>query len=177
MIVMSKRPVLVNNIEANTYGSGSINATFASDILRLQDLWTGIMWSLLSPLSRVLITIIYAFSVSPQARILENSIEKPCKIHFGGRKCMKRKHFRHCWHEVGVLALSVFPIIFVTVPQGSSSALAASYSMAAAETIDIFQNGVSCQRMLWQCDRQHYWFLNYLPLARSQSFRRHLGCP
>ena len=118
--------------EANTYGSGSINATFASDILRLQDLWTGIMWSLLSPLSRVLITIIYAFSVSPQ---------------------------------VGVLALSVFPIIFVTVPQGSSSALAASYSMAAAETIDIFQNGVSCQRMLWQCDRQHYWFLNYLPLA------------
>ena len=53
--------------EASTYGSGSINATFASDILRLQDLWTGIMWSLLSPLSRVLITIIYAFTVSPQA--------------------------------------------------------------------------------------------------------------
>ena len=200
--------------------------------------------------------------------------------------------------QVGVLALSVFPIIFVTVPQGSSSVLAASYSMAAAETIDpwrtwtkifkgilwklsgiaglgcwqdtlqivdcdfgsgnipgtdttqsltskskwipcesnelslqsnytfacspwllifrryvssitslkyrwwkksrttwdlydivnngincvstgarfwptvfpcepkdIFQNGVSCQRMLWQCDRQHYWFLSYLPLG------------
>ena len=30
---------------------------------------------------------------------------------------------------------------------------------------DIFQNGVSCQRMLWQCDRQHYWFLSYLPLG------------
>lgn len=54
--------------EASTYGSGSINATFASDILRLQDLWTGIMWSLLSPLSRVLITIVYAFTVSPQVR-------------------------------------------------------------------------------------------------------------
>jgi len=58
---------LMATTEASTYGSGSINATFASDILRLQDLWTGIMWSLLSPLSRVLITIIYAFTVSPQA--------------------------------------------------------------------------------------------------------------
>ena len=41
--------------------------------------------------------------------------------------------------QVGVLALSVFPIIFVTVPQGSSSVLAASYSLAAAETIDPWQ--------------------------------------
>ena len=47
---------------------------------------------------------------------------------FGGR------NLSFC--QVGVLALSVFPIIFVTVPQGSSSVLAASYSMAAAETID-----------------------------------------
>ena len=60
--------------EASTYGSGSINATFASDILRLQDLWTGIMWSLLSPLSRVLITIVYAFTVSPQVRSFRRQI-------------------------------------------------------------------------------------------------------
>eukprot|EP00913_Durusdinium_trenchii_P008484 g7967.t1 len=102
-IQVAEKMLAMSSKYASTYGSGSINATFASDILRLQDLWTGIMWSLLSPLFRVLITIIYAFTVSPQ---------------------------------VGVLALSVFPIIFVTVPQGSSSVLAASYSMAAAETID-----------------------------------------
>eukprot|EP00439_Symbiodinium_sp_Y106_P001602 s1036_g1.t1 len=95
---------------AATYGSGSINATFASDILRLQDLWTGIMWSLLSPLSRVLITIVYAFTVSPQ---------------------------------VGVLALSVFPIIFVTVPQGSSSQLAAMYSVKGRISVAEFTGFVS----------------------------------
>ena len=61
-------PANLLQLQASTYGSGSINATFASDILRLQDLWTGIMWSLLSPLFRVLITIIYAFTVSPQAQ-------------------------------------------------------------------------------------------------------------
>lgn len=138
---VAEKMLAMSSKYASTYGSGSINATFASDILRLQDLWTGIMWSLLSPLSRVLITIVYAFTVSPQ---------------------------------VGVLALSVFPIIFVTVPQGSSSVLAASYSLAAAETIDIFQNGVSCQRMLWQCDRQHYWFLTYLmPLIKDQEVKHY----
>lgn len=43
------------------------------------------------------------------------------------------------------------------------------YSVAAANTIDIFQNGVSCQRMLWQCDRQNYWFNEYLrPLIEDQ---------
>ncbi|CAJ1354563.1 unnamed protein product [Effrenium voratum] len=140
-IHVAEKMLAMSSKYAATYGSGSINATFASDILRLQDLWTGVMWSLMSPLSRVLITIIYAFTVSPQ---------------------------------VGVLALSVFPIIFVTVPQGSSSMLAASYSMAAAETIDIFQNGVSCQRMLWQCDRQHYWFLKYLqPLIHDQEMKHY----
>lgn len=140
-IQVAEKMLAMSSKYASTYGSGSINATFASDILRLQDLWTGIMWSLLSPLFRVLITIIYAFTVSPQ---------------------------------VGVLALSVFPIIFVTVPQGSSSVLAASYSMAAAETIDIFQNGVNCQRMLWQCDRQHYWFLQYLlPMIKDQETKHY----
>eukprot|EP00435_Cladocopium_sp_Y103_P071429 s436_g37.t1 len=117
---VAEKMLAMSSKYASTYGSGSINATFASDILRLQDLWTGIMWSLLSPLSRVLITIVYAFTVSPQ---------------------------------VGVLALSVFPIIFVT---------------------DIFQNGVSCQRMLWQCDRQHYWFLTYLmPLIKDQETKHY----
>eukprot|EP00931_Biecheleriopsis_adriatica_P061908 TRINITY_DN37250_c0_g1_i1.p1 TRINITY_DN37250_c0_g1~~TRINITY_DN37250_c0_g1_i1.p1 ORF type:complete len:857 (+),score=157.74 TRINITY_DN37250_c0_g1_i1:101-2671(+) len=122
--------------DSTCYPDGFVNATFASDVLRLQDLWTGLTWSLASPLTRVLVTITYAFYVTPQ---------------------------------VGVLALSVFPIIFITVPQGQSSTVAALHSVSTAETIDIFQNGVSCQRMLWQCDKQNQWFRTVLlPLITDQ---------
>lgn len=54
------------------------------------------------------------------------------------------------WYKYRLSTLTIPPLI----------AIGAARCVAQ----DIFQNGVSCQRMLWQCDRQHYWFLSYLPL-------------
>jgi ABC-type multidrug transport system fused ATPase/permease subunit len=126
--------------EHESYSSGCINTTFASDITRLQDLWTGITWSLMSPLLRVALSVIYATWAAPQ---------------------------------VGVLALSTLPIVFATVPQERSSQAAAQHSLANAETISTFQNGVTCQRMLRSCDRQGRWLHEYLmPCVREQE-RQH----
>jgi len=120
----------------HAYPSGSVNATFASDLRGLQDLWTGVMWSLLSPLSRVVIAVVYAMHVSPQ---------------------------------VGLLAITVFPLIFITVPQSRSTAVAASHSVANADTIAMFQNGVQCQRMIWSSDKQDEWLTKHLePLIQDQ---------
>jgi len=121
------------------YPPGSVNATFASDLTRLQDLWTGVTWQLLSPFARVVIAVVYAMHVSPQ---------------------------------VGLLAITVFPLIFMTVPQSQSTRIAASHSVANADTIAMFQNGVACQRMIWSSDKQEEWQKSHLePLIQDQQHK------
>lgn len=139
---LARKMLAMGSKEHDEYPTGSVSAMFASDVTRMQDLWTGLTWALMSPLSRVFIAVVYAVYVSP---------------------------------PVGVLALSVFPIIFITVPQKKSSSVATRHSTANSETISMFQNGVNCQRMLWSCDKQEDWLARYLkPLVLDQQ-RKHMS--
>jgi len=122
--------------EHSMYSSGSVNATFSSDIARLDALWQAFCWALLSPFARVVVAVLYTVYLRP---------------------------------EVGVLAITMFPFVFSTIPQSQSSAAAAAQAKAGAATISMFQNGVVCQRMIWTCDLQAQWLHQYLgPLVLQQ---------
>ena len=120
------------------YPNGSINATFSSDIARVDALWQAFCWAMLAPIMRVVVAVIYTLYLKPQ---------------------------------VGVLALTFFPFIFVSIPQSRSSTAAAAQARTSAATISMFQNGSACQRAIWMCDHQRQWLHKYLgPLISQQTY-------
>lgn len=122
--------------EHSLYPSGSVNATFSSDIARVDALLQTFCWAVLAPMMRIVVALIYTLCLKPQA---------------------------------GVLALTVFPLIFKSIPQARSSAAAAVLAKTSAATISMFQNGVACQRMIWMCDHQREWLHRFLgPLIMQQ---------
>eukprot|EP00927_Polykrikos_kofoidii_P064517 TRINITY_DN5978_c0_g1_i1.p1 TRINITY_DN5978_c0_g1~~TRINITY_DN5978_c0_g1_i1.p1 ORF type:complete len:920 (+),score=90.68 TRINITY_DN5978_c0_g1_i1:136-2760(+) len=126
----------MGSLEHRLYPSGSINATFSSDIARLDALWQAFFWAGISTVARIVVAIIYTLWLNP---------------------------------PVGVLAITVFPLIFSTIPQSRSSAAAARQANASAATISMFQNGVENQRYIWSCDHQTQWLRQFLdPLVAEQ---------
>jgi len=74
---------------------------------------------------------------------------------------------------VGVLAITVFPFIFTTVPQARAATAGRATAKAQAKTITVFQNGVACQRMVWSCDGQAQWLNDYFrPAVEVQHARQ-----
>eukprot|EP00927_Polykrikos_kofoidii_P041499 TRINITY_DN3538_c0_g1_i13.p1 TRINITY_DN3538_c0_g1~~TRINITY_DN3538_c0_g1_i13.p1 ORF type:complete len:791 (+),score=89.77 TRINITY_DN3538_c0_g1_i13:189-2561(+) len=122
--------------EHRSHPSGSINATFSSDLARLDSLWQAFFWAWLSTLTRIVVAVVYTLYLNP---------------------------------PVGVLAFTVFPLIFSTIPQSHSSAAAAKEASASSATISMFQNGVSVQRMIWSCEHQEQWLCKFFdPLVAVQ---------
>jgi ABC-type multidrug transport system fused ATPase/permease subunit len=81
---------------------------------------------------------------------------------------------------VGVLAMTVFPFIFTTVPQARAATAGRATAKAQAKTIAVFQNGMACQRMVWSCDGQAQWLNDFFRPAvevqhASQFTSRGLG--
>eukprot|EP00931_Biecheleriopsis_adriatica_P086335 TRINITY_DN61029_c0_g1_i1.p1 TRINITY_DN61029_c0_g1~~TRINITY_DN61029_c0_g1_i1.p1 ORF type:complete len:865 (+),score=139.86 TRINITY_DN61029_c0_g1_i1:31-2595(+) len=60
-------------------------------------------------------------------------------------------------HEVGLLALTLFPFIFTTVPKLGPSRASHESTAADAMAVKAFQNGVSCRQMVWSYDKQEEW--------------------
>eukprot|EP00927_Polykrikos_kofoidii_P041506 TRINITY_DN3538_c0_g1_i8.p1 TRINITY_DN3538_c0_g1~~TRINITY_DN3538_c0_g1_i8.p1 ORF type:complete len:784 (+),score=84.59 TRINITY_DN3538_c0_g1_i8:189-2540(+) len=123
-------------LEHRAYPSGSINATFSSDLARLDSLWQAFFRGWLSTLARIGVGVMYTLYLNP---------------------------------AVGVLAITMFPLIFSTAPQSHSSAAAAKEASASSATISMFQNGVSVQRMIWSCEHQEQWLCKFFdPLVAVQ---------
>eukprot|EP00928_Gymnodinium_smaydae_P024420 TRINITY_DN19760_c0_g1_i1.p1 TRINITY_DN19760_c0_g1~~TRINITY_DN19760_c0_g1_i1.p1 ORF type:complete len:890 (+),score=114.40 TRINITY_DN19760_c0_g1_i1:87-2756(+) len=70
--------------------------------------------------------------------------------------------------QVGALALTILPLLFASAPQSMSSSSAKSYTDGVAKLISRFQNGVTCQRVMWVSDRQLRWLKDYfLPVQED----------
>mmetsp|Transcript_54088 Transcript_54088/g.120967 ORF Transcript_54088/g.120967 Transcript_54088/m.120967 type:complete len:550 (-) Transcript_54088:319-1968(-) len=70
--------------------------------------------------------------------------------------------------EVGILAMSIFPFIFATIPDRRSAKASAAFKASSSKMNAVFSNGLSCHSMIWHTHTQQTWMEDILAPRTSE---------
>eukprot|EP00928_Gymnodinium_smaydae_P039991 TRINITY_DN27200_c0_g1_i2.p1 TRINITY_DN27200_c0_g1~~TRINITY_DN27200_c0_g1_i2.p1 ORF type:complete len:496 (-),score=122.82 TRINITY_DN27200_c0_g1_i2:151-1638(-) len=72
---------------------------------------------------------------------------------------------------VGIVSATMLPFVFLTIPERKPSSASAAKAKSTAESLEVYQNGVDCQQMIWTSGSQAKWLQESLePALETQRF-------